>query len=210
MANVFITGKNGPIQLAEKKDIIAPNLLTGTADFSGNNWKKAGDAITVSTSSKLDPSGNKTVNQDWSWGGFKQYTRLNKGDIVTFGAWICSDGSNNFLIDMYADGIAEIIKKTFNGNKVNAKSPLLQSFTQKLPWSWITTTFLANETNDNFSFRVETNGAPNTYIGSYTLVKSDTCSFWRPAIKDLAMQSDVSKLQQEIDQLKSKLGEKTS
>lgn len=228
MANLFVAGhelstmksignvppdNNGNVPLF----IGANNLLTNTANFGGNNWINsiAGSPANIDSSKvtqKLDPNGNKTLLQNWSWSGYTQLLHLYQDDIVTFGAYVYVNPTIDGYLDIYVSGAKSIndftfIQKTINHIPQRDISTPLFSFKkgQVVNWSWVNYTFKIKH-EDDYYIRLETNTLTDIYIGSMIIVKSNACSSWMPSTKDIAMKSDVTSLQDQINQLKSNLG----
>lgn len=177
-------------------DMIAdtlPNLLTGTKNFDGFSNVNVQD-------NKLTPLGNKASHSQTVWIQANKYLNVDKNEIYTLSASIyIVKGSENQIVGICRNAQG-------NGGCDNNNSPAVISNFQLNTWLPIYMTFKGLwATNLAFDFEF-TQGEADFYIGDYKLVKGDKPSAWSPAPQDIALQSDLDDLKQQIAALKSKIG----
>ena len=183
----------GGEEFAKKKDIINPNLLTGSKDFTGSNWTLTSENL------QKDKYLNLTsIYDDWAWGGMAQYMSVNKGEIFTASAYIKlklgntarwyiqfnnMDGENN-MKPAYVDNSSFDIHGNDN-------------------WQKASITFTVTK-GGGIKPRIESDGNNPFWIAGMKLERGTNATPWCPAYEDYVMKSDLDALKAEIEQLKQK------
>lgn len=169
----------GGDELAKKKDVINPNLMTNTSQAVDN---KASNTITIDnliSLSTLQLLGGKTVTTSalFSW---KNYMR---GTSDRFG-WELQAGVTNGE-DFYLGVWSQDIEDNSTGQKVFTK-------TIQIP--------VGINSIKRHAYYFQSNGSLK--IEHLKLEEGSIATRWCPAYSDYAMKSDLDVLKAEIDQLK--------
>lgn len=202
----------GGEEFAKRKDVINPNLMQDTAQFSRLNdqnfWINHGGTL----SNLLDSLGNKTLVFNSSWAGVISSRHLNKGEIYTL-SWNVKTSNSNIETFVYANDkkySPDQCEVSFLNYFYDGKAITPPDFPQGNTWVSQRDT---NEHRVAASFLVTQSGilgvrpesinadAPY-YISSFKLEKGGLPTPWCPAYADYAMKSDLDALKAEIDQLK--------
>lgn len=186
MVDVFIQGKNDPIQLAERKDVINPNLAYGKIiTFLG--WPASGN----STHAVLN-----AVNNEYNYAGFKLNTKFKAGDQFTITTTGETSDNNTYQIAIFSQttqisygpnitftsGKTESHVFTVNANSTPTDPPIVLLYAGKPQ---------------------QCNNVKLTL--NYLKVERGTVATpWCPAPQDLVLKSDLDALKAEIEQLKQK------
>ena len=193
MVNVFIKGKNDPIELAEKKDIINPNLVYGTP------IKYTGARGEGTTRHMVLPSSNS----DWNYVGFYLNTSFKRGDYFTITA------KGNLTGPHRGDGQFKVSIFSFDtAISYLDGDPLLPS--GRL--ASITVKVWGNSSVSNPPVLLVYSGKPtalkdNQLEVDYLKVGRGTIATpWCPAYEDLVLKSDYDALNARLTALESKSG----
>lgn len=203
----------GGDEFAKRKDIINPNLMQDTAQFSRLNdqnfWIHEGGTL----SNLLDSLGNKTLMFNSIWNGVIPSRHVNKDEIYTL-SWNVKKSNSNIHTFVYTndkkyspDQCEVNFLNYFYDGKALPHSSLSRD-------SWVS----QGDTNEHrvaVSFLVTQSGVlgvrPESvnadadapyYISSFKLEKGGLPTPWCPAYADYATKSDLDALKAEIDQLK--------
>lgn len=204
----------GGDEFAKKKDIINPNLMQDTAEFSRLNdenfWINQGGTL----SNLLDSLGNKTLIFNSSWTGVISSRHVSKGEIYTL-SWNVKTSNSNIDTFVYTNDKkyspdqceVNFLNYFYDGKAINILNPHTGN-------TWVS----QGDTNEHrvaASFLVTHSGilgvrpesinadAPY-YISSFKLEKGGLPTPWCPAYADYATRSDLDALKAEIEQLKQK------
>ncbi|WP_297954063.1 carbohydrate binding domain-containing protein [uncultured Lactobacillus sp.] len=176
-------------ELAEKKDIVNPNLLTGSKDFTGN-W------LYLDQVKQKDKYLDFTaVCSDWAWNGISQFIAVNKGETFTFSAYAKgkAGSSLNLFITLNNDGEGGYKKVNGNPNGI--------TITATGDWQKVSMTFTMLDSGA-IQPRIEGNGTVPFWIAGLKLERGAVATPWCPAPEDYVMKSDLDALKAEINQLK--------
>ncbi len=181
-------------ELAERKDIVNPNLFTGSKDFTGEWISIVTELKDVQKDKYLDFT---AIYVNWAWGGISQYIGVNKGETFTASAYVKAKAGSSISWFVALNWDGENSQK-----KINA---ILNNYTIKGTGSWQKTsiTFTVLDSGE-IKPRIESDGNSPFWIAGMKLEKGDVATPWCPAIQDYAMKSDLDALKAEIEQLKQK------
>lgn len=186
----------GGDEFAKKKDVINPNLMQDTAQFSRLNdqnfWINQGGTL----SNLLDSLGNKTLVFNSSWNGVISSRHVNKGEIYTL-SWNVKTSNSNIKTFVYANDKkyspdqceVNFLNYFYDGKAITSQEN-----------AWVS----QGDTNEHrvaASFLVTQSGvlgvrpeSINTdapyYISSFKLEKGGLPTQWCPAYEDYVMKSD--------------------
>lgn len=173
------------------KDKDGINLLTGTADFTGN-WFNA----SWTDDNWRDTNGNRVRKRSGSaWNGLGQTVHLEPGNY-TFSMDMylnlgTTDTLNFFAGDTKYNGTPNIVQ-LIDGNRYDHNSP-------QGSWFRAVCHFKVTEAG-NVAIRPELNqGSGTVHVGSYKLEKGLIATPWTPAPSDNASVTQISSLQVSID-----------
>lgn len=204
----------GGDEFAKKKDIINPNLMQDTAQFSRLNdqnfWINQGGTL----SNLLDSLGNKTLVFNSSWNGVISSRHVNKGEIYTL-SWNVKTSNSNIKTFVYANDkkySPDQCEVNFLNYFYDGKAITPPDFPQGNTWvsqedtseHRVAASFLVTQSGV-LGVRPESINAGAPYsISSFKLEKGGLPTPWCPAYADYAMKSDLDALKAEIEQLKQK------
>ena len=176
------------------KDKDGINLLTGTADFTGN-WFRCDDASWTDDNWR-DTNGNRVRKRSGSaWNGLGQTVHLEPGNY-TFSMDMylnlgTTDTLNFYAGDTQYNGTPNIVQ-LIDGNRYDHNSP-------QGSWFRAVCHFKVTEAG-NVAIRPELNqGSGTVHVGSYKLEKGLIATPWTPAPSDNASVTQISSLQVSID-----------
>ena len=176
------------------KDKDGINLLTGTADFTGNWFRR--DDISWADDNWRDTNGNRVRKRSGSaWNGLGQTVHLESGNY-TFSLDMYLNLGNSDSLNIYAgdtlyNGTANIVQ-ILDGNRYDHNSP-------QGSWFRAVCHFKVTEAG-NVAIRPELNQSSGTvHVGSYKLEKGLIATPWTPAPSDNASVTQISSLQVSID-----------
>lgn len=181
----------GGDELAKKKDIVNPNLLSNTDSFKG--FCITGTNTPVNPiKDKLDPLGHVTSHATSTWQQAVHFLGIDTSSVYTLSAFIWLNGNQTIKAicrGSSGSGACQNNGTTINGIKNNC-------------WQRISFTFQGfYESHVAFDFEA-TDGTVDFWLGSYKLEKGSTATAWCPAYADYATKSDLDALKAEINQLK--------
>ena len=176
------------------KDKDGINLLTGTADFTGN-WFRCDDASWTDDNWR-DTNGNRVRKRSGSaWNGLGQTVHLEPGNY-TFSMDMflnlgTTDTLNFYAGDTQYNGTPNIVQ-LIDGNHYDHNSP-------QGSWFRAVCHFKVTEAG-SVAIRPELNQDSGTvHVGSYKLEKGLIATPWTPAPSDNASVTQISSLQVSID-----------
>ena len=176
------------------KDKDGINLLTGTADFTGN-WFGCDDASWTADNWR-DTNGNRVRKRSGSaWNGLGQTVHLEPGNY-TFSMDMylnlgTTDTLNFYAGDTQYNGTPNIVQ-LIDGNRYDHNSP-------QGSWFRAVCHFKVTEAG-NVAIRPELNqGSGTVHVGSYKLEKGLIATPWTPAPSDNASVTQISSLQVSVD-----------
>lgn len=184
-------------ELAEKEDIINPNLAYGVAKQSDNE-KALGTVHDFTLSSKGD-------TDNWTFCIILLKTTIHKGDIFTISAFGTLTGPNaadgNYKASIYSSDTSHSFDPT--GDTVFLKSGIRSS-----------KTFVANADSDPnnppvlliYSGKAGSTGQNSIHVQNVKVERGAIATPWIPSPLDYAIKPDIDNLQDQINQLKNKLG----
>lgn len=184
--SIFVANK----EIAERKDIINPNLIDGSASFDGSSDARKG--IPQVTDAKYQ--GLKVVDQsNRQWNGFGPYIYVQKG-TYTFSCYAKTSGL----------GFKSIMIPLNTGLDKDKQPATVNTQTMAIPsvsdWSRFDGTFVVSEAG-YIHPRVESSGNNDVLLlAGFKLEKGSVATPWCPSINDLA----TGLL--DIQAIKSKLG----
>ena len=185
--SIFVANK----EIAERKDIINPNLIDGSASFDGSSDARKG--IPQVTDAKYQ--GLKVVDQsNRQWNGFGPYIYVQKG-TYTFSCYAKTSGLGfkSIMIPLNT-GLDDKDKQPAT---VNTRTMAISSVSD---WSRFDGTFVVSEAG-YIHPRVESSGNNDVLLlAGFKLEKGSVATPWCPSINDLA----TGLL--DIQAIKSKLG----
>ena len=175
----------GGDEFAKKKDIVNPNLLTGTADFSGDNWGYQNTASRDPNTKALN--GNICVKEA-QWSQVYQVANVVAGQFYTF-----SVETNNGYVRLLAqapdgtpsDCLAELSSTSWSFNTNT--------------WHRFSATWKCVKSGQVRFFEAQ---KVEHYVANFKLEIGTGATPWCPAYADYVMKSDLDALKAEIDQLK--------
>lgn len=179
-----------PEDLAKKKDIANPNLITGSKDFTGSKWTLKSENL--QKDKYLDFT---AVCINWAWGGIAQYIAVNKGETFTASMYVKAPAGST--ISWYI---------TLPNNETNYKrvdtNPSGITTTATGNWQRTSITFTVTGDSGVIKPRIESADSAPYWIAGMKLERGTNATPWCPAYEDYAMKSDLDALKAEIDQLK--------
>lgn len=180
-------------ELAEKKNIVNPNLLSNTDSFKDFYIATIGTPASP-TKDKLDPLGHVTSHATSAWQQATYFLDIDTSSVYTLSAFVWLNGDQP--IKAICRDVTGISACSNNGMVINGiKSNC---------WQRISFTFQGfYKSHVAFDFEV-TDGTVDFWLGSYKLEKGAIATPWCPALEDYAMKSDLDALKAEIEQLKQK------
>ena len=185
------------------KDKDGINLLTGTADFTGNWFRR--DDTSWTDDNWRDTNGNRVRKRSGSaWNGLGQTVHLEPGNY-TFSLDMYLNLGNSDSLNIYAgdtkyNGTANIVQ-ILDGNRYDHNSP-------QGSWFRAVCHFKVTEAG-NVAIRPELNQDSGTvHVGSYKLEKGLIATPWTPAPSDNASVTQISNLQISIDGIQSTVSNK--
>lgn len=180
----------GGDEFAKKKDIVNPNLITGSKDFTGSKW------INIQENAQKDKYLDFTaIYVNWAWQGISQYIAVNKGETFTASMYVkVSAGSSvSWYIALVND----------EGNYKRADvDPNLKTINGTGNWQKTSITFTVTGDSGAIEPRIESDGSSTFWIAGMKLERGTYATPWCPAYEDYVMKSDLDALKAEIDQLK--------
>ena len=183
--SVFIGEKGKRVELAERKDAINPNLLTGSKDFTGN-W------LNVDQVKQKDKYLDFTaVYVDWTWNGISQYIDVNAGETLTASAYVKAKAGSQFFWYTTLNSDNE------DGHTKTDTNPESQPITATGDWQKTSFTFTATS-DGTIKPRIEGDGTVPFWIAGMKLEKGTVATDWCPALEDYAWTSDITTLQTAI------------
>lgn len=164
----------GGDELAKKKDIANPNLLTGTADFSGDNWSYQNASRDPNTKAL---NGNICVKEA-QWGQVYQVVNVVAGQFYTFSV----ETSNGYagLFVQAPDGASS---DCFAGS-----GSVSQSFNTNT-WHRFSNTWKCVKSGQVRFFEAQ---SAEHYVANMKLEIGTVATPWCPAYEEYAMKSDLS------------------
>lgn len=174
------------------------NLLTGTADFTGNWFRR--DDTSWTDDNWRDTNGNRVRKRSGSaWNGLGQTVHLEPGNY-TFSLDMYLNLGNGDSLNIYAgdtqyNGTANIVQ-LIDGNRYDHNSP---------QGSWFRAVCHFKVTKaGNVAIRPELNqGSGTVHVGSYKLEKGLIATPWTPAPSDNATVTQLQSVTASIDGLQS-------
>ncbi|MFJ6919752.1 MAG: hypothetical protein ACIRZX_01350 [Lactobacillus crispatus] len=177
----------GGDEFAKKKDIVNPNLLTGTADFSGNNWSYQNTASRDPNTKALN--GNICVKEA-QWSQVYQIANVVAGQFYTF-----SVETSNGYAGLFAQTPAGAPSDCFA-----EPSPTPQGSGTNT-WHRFSATWECVKSGQVKLFEAQ---EAEHYVANMKLEIGTVATPWCPAYADYVMKSDLDALKAEIEQLKQK------
>lgn len=182
-------------ELAEKKDIVNPNLLSNTDSFKDFYIANTNTPVNP-IKDKLDPLGHVTSHSTFTWQQAVHFLDIDTSSVYTLSAFIWLNGDQTIkAICRNSSGMAACQNSgtAINGIKSNC-------------WQRISFTFQDfYESYVAFDFEV-IDGTVDFWLGSYKLEKGSIATQWSPAPQDLVLKSDAQLLEQGISNLNKLLG----
>lgn len=169
-------------ELAERKDIINPNLFTGSKDFTGE-WHSVLKDIKLAQKDKYLDFTAICVN--WAWGGISQYIAANKGETFTASAYVKGKAGSRLTWFMVLNWEGE------NGGKQVYGIPDTQTINATGDWQKTSFTFTMPDSG-MIKPRIEGDGSIPFWIAGMKLERGTTATPWCPAVEDYAMKSDLA------------------
>ena len=197
MVDIFVKGKDNPIQLAERKDIVNPNLLRDSYDLSNGYYLNRRNPITISD--KLTPNGAKTVALDKGIGLSKKYNNFFvAGQKYTYSVDVFLPKDFSSKINLYVDSTdysncKPKISANYDPSKLNC-------------WQRVYATFFANRATWAVSFQFVDQEASPIYQGLPKLELGSVATPWYPAVEDYTVKPDFDSLNSRLTALESKMG----
>jgi hypothetical protein len=180
----------GGDEFAKKKDIVNPNLFTGSKDFTGD-W-----ISTYQVKQKDKYLDFTALCVNWTWGGISQYIAVNKGETFTASAYVKADAG--FTVRWYS----MLNSDGEGGYKVVDINPFSKEINGTGNWQKTSITFTVTGDSGAIKPRIEGDGSSPFWIAGMKLERGTVATPWCPAYADYAMKSDLDALKAEIDQLK--------
>lgn len=181
-------------ELAEKKDVINPNLFTGSKDFTGK-W------INVSKITQKDKYLDFTaLCLNWAWNGISQYIVVNKGETFTASMYVKAKAGSSIIwyTALNTDGES--------GYKIVDTSPASKTMNGTGNWQKTSFTFTVVGGSGAIKPRIEYDGSSPFWIAGMKLERGTIATPWCPAYEDYAMKSDYDALNARLTTLESKMG----
>lgn len=179
-------------ELAERKDIVNPNLFTGSKDFTGD-WLH--ETFVKQKDKYLDFT---AIYVDWQWNGISQLIAVNKGETFTASAYVKAKAgsTSSWFIPLNSDGEGGYKKVDTNSNGV--------TITATGDWQKTSITFTIADDGGAIKPRIESDGDSPFWVAGMKLERGTNATPWCPAYEDYAMKADLDALKAEIEQLKQK------
>lgn len=176
MARFFIDGN----EFAKKKDIINPNLLTGSKDFTGD-W--INETLVKQKDKYLDFT---AIYVDWQWNGISQYIAVNKGETFTASAYFKAKAGSttSWFIHLASDGEGGYKKADANPSSV--------TITATGDWQKTSITFTMLDSGA-IKPRIEGGGSSPFWIAGMKLERGANATPWCPAYEDKVNVADMRK-----------------
>ena len=171
-------------ELAERKDIVNPNLFTGSKDFTGK-WTH------IPKNAQKDKYLDFTaIYVNWAWLGISQYIAVNKGETFTASMYVKAEaGSKLFWYTLLWND-----KSAYKAAQVSRKHKTING-----TGNWQKTSFTFTITDDGAIIpRIESDGSSPFWIAGMKLEKGAIATPWCPAYEDYAMKSDLDAPKAEI------------
>lgn len=191
--SIFVNQK----ELAEKKDIVNPNLAYGALFDAHNN--------VVSTASTKELSFSTSKDQNYAFNIFRLDTSFKKGDHLTISA------SADLTGDQINDGFYKA--SIFNGNYSKCYDDNQDSQWLKAgEFSSKTITVNGDSDASNppivliYAGIAGQTGGNTITIKNLKVEKGTNATAWVPAEKDMVMQSDFDTLRARVDALSKQIG----
>lgn len=200
----------GGDEFAKRKDIINPNLMQDTAQFSKLNdenfWINRGGSL----SNLLDSLGNKTLSFGSEWSGLISSIHVSRGEIYTL-SYNVKTSDSNIKTFIYSNDVkyssdqckVDFLNYFYDGKVIN---PLINSWVSQGDTNEhrVAVSFLVTQSGI-LGVRPESiNAKAPYYVSSFKLEKGGLPTPWCPAYADYATKSDLDALKAEIEQLKQK------
>ena len=170
----------GGEEFAKKKDIVNPNLLTSSKDFTGSKWVNIPE--NVQKDKYLDFT---AICVNWAWNGISQYIAVNKGETFTASMYVkASAGSSaSWYINLPSDeGDYKRVDVDSNSKTINGTGN----------WQKTSITFTVIGDSGAIRPRIESDGNSPYWIAGMKLERGTNATPWCPAYKDYAMKPDVT------------------
>ena len=168
----------GGDEFAKKKDIINPNLFTGSKDFTGSKW------INISENPQKDKYLDFTaIYVNWTWMGISQYIAVNKGETFTASMYVkVSAGSSvSWYINLPSDeGAYKQVNVDSNSKTINGTGN----------WQKTSITFTVTGDSGAIRPRIESDGSSPYWIAGMKLERGAAATPWCPAYEDYVAKSD--------------------
>ena len=162
------------------------NLLTGTADFSGDNWDRDG-RLSLSDNLQKDSSGNKFFITNYAWTQYMAKKHLEPGTYTfSWNAKGDAEGPMQVIVQRQKDNSTIVNIETENYGTI---------------WKRYSYPFTLNQTEDVKIFVTQPNVKPNFSVGSYKLERGSVATPWSPAPSDNTIA--FAELSQSLEGLRS-------
>lgn len=170
----------GGDELAKKKDIISPNLIAGSKDFTGSKWVNIPE--NVQKDEYLDFT---AICVNWAWNGISQYIAVNKGETFTASMYVKAKAGStvSWYINLLGDEA---------GYKQADTNPANKTINGTGNWQKTSITFTVTGDSGAIRPRIESDGNSPCWIAGMKLERGTHATPWCPAYEDYAMKSDLS------------------
>lgn len=170
----------GGDEFAKKKDIINPNLIIGSKDFTGSKWMNLSGNI--QKDKYLDFT---AVYVNWKWFGISQYIAVNKGETFTASMYVKAPaGSTISWYITLPDDETNYQRVDTNPNGI--------TITATGNWQRTSITFTVTGDSGVIQPRIESDSNSPYWIAGMKLERGTNATPWCPAYEDYAMKSDLS------------------
>lgn len=168
----------GGDELAKKKDIVNPNLITGSKDFTGNKWTLTSENL--QKDKYLDLT---AVCVNWAWGGISQYIAVNKGETFTASMYVKAKAGStvSWYINLPSDEA---------GYKKVDTNPATKTINGTGNWQKTSITFTVIGDSGAIKPRIESTDSSPYWIAGMKLERGTAATPWCPAPEDYVMKSD--------------------
>lgn len=174
----------------KNKDIVNPNLITGSKDFTGSKWVNIPE--NVQKDKYLDFT---AICVNWAWNGISQYIAVNKGETFTASMYVKAPaGSKVSWFLSFPDNENNYKRADINRSGI--------TITAAGDWQRTSITFTITSDSGAIKPRIENGDNGVFWIAGMKLERGTVATPWCPAYEDYAMKSDLDALKAEIDQLK--------
>ena len=181
----------GGDEFAKKKDIVNPNLITDSKDFTGSKWVNMPG--NVQKDKYLDFT---AIYVNWAWQGISQYIAVNKGETFTVSAYVKVPAGSSVLWYIMLpndEGNYKRVDVDTNSKTINGTGN----------WQKTSITFTVTAGDSGaIKPRMEIGSSDGFWIAGMKLERGTNATPWCPAYEDYVMKSDLDALKAEIDQLK--------